>query len=60
MESEIAGSPWNNVKRNNLKWLVAVAAGKYLRNDGNYQRRASEDGNYLRNEERYLQMQYRA
>ncbi|KAG5540844.1 hypothetical protein RHGRI_020923 [Rhododendron griersonianum] len=57
MELEIAASPRNNVKPTNLKWLIAAASGKYLRNDENYQRRASEDGKYLRNEEHYdLQM----
>ncbi|KAI8559661.1 hypothetical protein RHMOL_Rhmol04G0190700 [Rhododendron molle] len=57
MKSEIAAALRNNVKPTNLKWLVVAASGKYLRNDGNYQRRAFEDGNYLRNEERYdLQM----
>ncbi|KAG5532346.1 hypothetical protein RHGRI_026843 [Rhododendron griersonianum] len=58
MEPEIAAALRINVKPTNLKWLEAAASGKYIRNDGNYQRRASEDGYYLRNEERYdLQMQ---
>ncbi|KAG5520810.1 hypothetical protein RHGRI_033398 [Rhododendron griersonianum] len=42
MELEIAASPRNNVKPTILKWLVAAGSSKYLRNDGNYQRRASE------------------